>query len=62
MAGALLLPRRGRKVAVQIDLKTHGVMWEDFRDGMVGGIAPKEKAFPMGSTAPSALKTPAPRG
>jgi hypothetical protein len=34
---------KGRKVAVQIDLKTHGAMWEDFRDGMVAESRRKEK-------------------
>ena len=26
---------KGRKVAVQIDLKKYGALWEDFRDGLV---------------------------
>ncbi|MCI0614917.1 hypothetical protein L0244_18145 [bacterium] len=27
---------KGRKTAVQIDLKTHGELWEDFYDVLIG--------------------------
>jgi hypothetical protein len=41
-----LTDEKGRKVAVQIDLKTHGAMWENFRDGMVVESRRKEKSVP----------------
>jgi hypothetical protein len=31
---------KGRKVAVQIDLKKHGAIWKDFWDGLVS-VAPQ---------------------
>jgi hypothetical protein len=34
---------RGRKVGVLIDLKKHGAIWEDFRDGLVSESRRKEK-------------------
>ncbi len=37
---------KGRKVAVMIDLKTHGAMWEDFRDGLISESRRKEKSAP----------------
>jgi hypothetical protein len=40
---------KGHKVAVQIDLKTHGALWEDFRDGMVAESRRKEKSVPYGT-------------
>jgi hypothetical protein len=53
---------KGRKVAVQIDLKTHGAMWEDFRDGMIVESRRKEKGIPYRQYRDKRLKTPAPRG
>jgi hypothetical protein len=41
-----LTDEKRRKVAVQIHLKTHGAMWEDFRDGMVVESRRKEKSSP----------------
>jgi hypothetical protein len=29
-----------------IDLKTHGAMWEDFRDGLLSEARRKEKSVP----------------
>ena len=57
-----LTDEMGRKVAVQIDLKTHGAMWEDFRDGMLVESRRKEKSAPYGQYRDKRLKTPAPRG
>jgi hypothetical protein len=37
---------KGRKVAVLIDLKKHGAIWEDFWDGMVSESRRREKAIP----------------
>lgn len=36
---------KGRKVAVQIDLKKHGAIWEDFWDGLISESRRKEKAM-----------------
>ena len=37
---------RGRKVGVLIDLKKHGALWEDFRDGLVSESRRKDKGIP----------------
>ena len=39
--------KKGRKVAVQIDLRKHGAIWEDFRDGLVSESRRKEKGIPL---------------
>jgi hypothetical protein len=36
---------KGRKVAVQIDLKKYGAIWEDFWDGIVSESRRKEKGY-----------------
>jgi ribosomal protein L33 len=38
---------KGRKVAVQIDLKKYGAIWEDFWDGLVSESRRKEKGIPF---------------
>ena len=38
---------KGRKVAVQIDLKKYGAIWEDFWDGLVSESRRKEKGIPL---------------
>ena len=38
---------KGRKVAVQIDLKKHGTIWEDFRDGLISESRRKEKGISL---------------
>lgn len=38
---------KGRKVAVQIDLKKYGAYWEDFWDGLVSESRRKEKGVPL---------------
>jgi hypothetical protein len=38
---------KGRKVAVQIDLKKHGARLEDFWDGLVSESRRKEKGIPF---------------
>jgi hypothetical protein len=40
---------KGRRVAVQIDLKRHGQLWEDFRDGMIAESRRGEKSIPLAS-------------
>ena len=37
---------KGRKVAVQIDLKKYGAIWEDLRDGLISESRRKEKSIP----------------
>jgi hypothetical protein len=34
---------KGRRVAVQIDLKKHGALWEDFWDGLISESRRREK-------------------
>jgi hypothetical protein len=38
---------KGRRVAVQIDLKTHGAIWEDFWDGLISESRRGEKKRPV---------------
>ena len=38
---------KGRKVAVQIDLKKHGARLEDFWDGLISESRRKEKGIPI---------------
>ena len=42
-----LTDKKGRKVAVQIDLRKHGAIWEDFYEGMVSERRRKEKGVPF---------------
>jgi hypothetical protein len=37
-----LTDEKGRKVAVQIDLRKHGALWEDFYDGLISEQRRKE--------------------
>ena len=37
---------KGRKVAVLIDLRKHGALWQDFWDGLVSESRRKEKSIP----------------
>jgi hypothetical protein len=37
---------KGRQVAVQIGLKKHGALWEDFRDGLVSEWRLEESSIP----------------
>lgn len=53
---------KGRKVAVQIDLKKHGAIWEDFHDGLISEARRKEKSVPYEQYRSKRLKHPAPRG
>lgn len=38
---------KGRKVAVQIDLKRYGAVLEDFWDGLISESRRKEKGVPL---------------
>ena len=42
-----LSDEKGRKVAVQINLKTHRRLWEDFQDVLVAESRKKEKSTPI---------------
>ncbi len=42
-----LTDAKGRKVAVQIDLRKHGALWADFYDGLVSEKRRKEKGVPL---------------
>lgn len=47
---------KGPRVAVQIDLKKHGAIWEDFWDGLVSESRRKEKGIPYEQYRASRLK------
>ena len=53
---------KGRKVAVQIDLKRHRAVWEDFIDGLISESRRKEKGVPYKQYRAQRLKRQAPRG
>jgi hypothetical protein len=48
---------RGKKVAVQIDLRTHGELWEDFYDALVVESRRHEKNIPFENVKASLVKT-----
>jgi hypothetical protein len=47
---------KGRKVAVQIDLKKHGAIREDFWEGLVSESRRKEKGIPYEQYRANRLK------
>ena len=47
---------KGRRVAVQIDLKKHRAVWEDFWDGLVAESRRKEKGIPYEQYRAARLK------
>jgi len=53
---------KGRKVAVQIDLKKYGAIWEDFWDGLVSESRRNEKGIPYAQYRASRLKRSRRRG
>ncbi len=53
---------KGRKVAVQIDLKRHGGIWEDFWDGLIAETRRKEKSAPYELYRARRLKRTGTRG
>jgi hypothetical protein len=53
---------KGRKVGVLIDLKKHGAIWEDFRDGFVSESRREEKSVPYDQYRVTRLKRTRPRG
>ena len=38
---------KNRKVAVQIDLKKYGALWEDFYDSMIAELRKDEEKIPL---------------
>ena len=53
---------RGHRIAVQIDLKKHGDVWEDFWDGFVSETRRKEKGIPYDQYRASRSRRSRPRG
>jgi hypothetical protein len=53
---------KGRRVAVQIDLKTHGAIWEDFWDGLISESRRGEKSVPYEQYRTRRLKRGESRG
>ncbi|HTC35824.1 MAG TPA: hypothetical protein VK724_20780 [Bryobacteraceae bacterium] len=49
---------KGRKVAVLIDLKKYGAIWEEFWDGLVSESRRKEKGIPYEQYRANRLKRP----
>jgi hypothetical protein len=48
--------KSGRKVAVKIDLRRHGALWEDFQDGLVAESRRKEKGVALARVKASLVK------
>jgi hypothetical protein len=48
---------KGRKVGVLIDLKCHGALWQDFRDGMISELRRKEKGISIGKIKAGLIKS-----
>jgi hypothetical protein len=53
---------KGKRVAVQIDLKKHGAVWQEFWDGLISESRRKEKAIPYEQYRANRLKVSRPRG
>jgi hypothetical protein len=51
-----LTDEKGRKVAVQIDLRKYGALWEDFYDGLVSERRRKEKGVPFAAVKADLIK------
>jgi hypothetical protein len=52
---------KGRRVAVQIDLKKHGAIWQDFWDGLISEARRNEKGIPYEQYRASRLRRARPR-
>lgn len=55
-----VIDENGRKVAVLIDLKKHGTVWEDFWDGLVSESRRKEASIPYETYRATRLKRTCP--
>jgi len=51
-----LTDEKGRKIAVQIDLRKHGALWEDFYDGLVSKRRRNEKGVPLKTVKADLIK------
>ena len=51
-----LTDEKGRKVAVQIDLRKHGALWEDFYDGLVSEQRRKETGVSLETVKADLIK------
>ena len=51
-----LTDEKGRKVAVQIDLRKHGALWDDFYDGLISEQRRKEKGVPLETVKADLIK------
>jgi hypothetical protein len=47
---------KGRKVAVQLDLKKHKALWEDLQDVLVSQARQHEKSIPLAKVKASLTK------
>jgi len=45
-----VIDEKGSKVAVQIDLKTHGAALQDFFDGLISESRRKKRVFPSSNS------------
>jgi hypothetical protein len=52
-----LTDEKGRKVAVQIDLKKHRELWEDFEDVLVSRSRRHEKRIPLEKVKAGLIKS-----
>jgi hypothetical protein len=52
---------KGRKVAIQIDLKKHGAALEEFWDGLVSESRRKEKGISLEKVKADRVRRPRPR-
>jgi hypothetical protein len=51
-----LTDEKGRKVAVQIDLRKHQALWEDFQDVLVSQSRQREKSIPLAKVREDLVK------
>ena len=52
-----LTDEKGRKVAVQLDLKTHRELWEDIEDLLVSRSRKNEKRIPLATVKAGIIKS-----
>jgi len=51
-----LTNEKGQRVAVQIDLRKHKALWEDFYDGLVSEQRRKKKGVPLETVKAALIK------
>jgi hypothetical protein len=57
-----LTDEKGRKVAVQIDLRKHKALWEDFYDGLISERRRNDKNVPFETVKADLVKRGRVRG